>query len=177
MLHWGTEASPKKCSREGNPLEKGRIRKPCSSVGVSTVIVTWTRWFAAPVIRCHPFKGTRLWWNTSGAQADLGVSKSQWHPFLLWWAREPVLVPPEGCQAHPLGCVSCGHVPTQRCRFPAASFCPKLRRVLQSLGRDGPHGSQCRLCRRAWVQVSFAVHRAAHCSDSRRCCPQPGLPS
>ena len=65
-----------------------------------------------------------------GAQADLGVSKSQWHPFLLWWAREPVLVPQEGCQAHPLGCVSCGHVPTQRCRFPAASFCPKLRRVL-----------------------------------------------
>lgn len=112
-----------------------------------------------------------------GAQADLGVSKSQWHPFLLWWAREPVLVPPEGCQAHPLGCVSCGHVPTQRCRFPAASFCPKLRRVLQSLGRDGPHGSQCRLRRRAWVQVSFAVHRAAHCSDSRWCCPQPGLPS
>lgn len=66
MLHWGTEASPKKCSREGNPLEKGRIRKPRSSVGVSTVIVTWTRWFAAPVIRCHPFKGTRLWWNTMG---------------------------------------------------------------------------------------------------------------
>ena len=135
---------------------------------MSSVIFTWTGWFAALELWCRPSKGTRVWWNTSGHRQTWA---SQSRPFLLYWAREPVLVAPEGCQAHPLGCVSCGHMPTQRYRFPPASFRPKFRRALQSLGREGPHGSHCRLCRRAWVQVSFAVHQAPHCSDSWQCCP------
>lgn len=156
--------------------ERADKKALCSSVSVSTVVFTWNRRFAALVIRGHPFKGTRLWWNTSGAQATWashslsGIPSCSSGQGSLCWS-------PRRLPGSPTGMCECGHVPTQRYCFPAASFRPKLRRVLQPPGRDGPRGSQYRLCRRACVQVSFGVHRAAHCSDSRRCCPQPGLPS
>ena len=81
LLHKSCKTGARRCltrelrsvlrSAPGSESSRGRADKRalCSSVSVSTVVFTWTRWFAALVIWGRPFKGTRLCWNTSGAQA------------------------------------------------------------------------------------------------------------